>query len=217
MPLQYKAPFSPVDVLEIYTRPARVVENGRIVVKPALSDVEEVEIDEVGTLESFNTDGLRSLLKTMKHIPTMKEKTLRYPGHAKLMETLREIGLFNSQEIEVRGKKVSPADVAAALLFPKWKYEKGEEEFTAMRVIVEGKENGKRKTYTYDLFDRYNMDTHTSSMARTTGYTRTAAAVMVLEGLCWKKGIIPEYLGKAERDSTSLWSTPGSGVVYNRK
>jgi saccharopine dehydrogenase-like NADP-dependent oxidoreductase len=200
LPFQYKAPFSPVDVIEIYTRPARIMENGKVVVKPALSDIEEIEIDQVGTLESFNSDGLRSLLRTMKHIPNMKEKTLRYPGHVKLMATLRDIGFFDERKIEVKNKKVSPLEVAGALLFPKWRYEKGEDEFTAMRVTIAGKEKGKKKTYRYDLFDRYNFATHTTSMARTTGYTCTAAATMVLEGLYRKKGIIPpEYLGKEEK------------------
>ncbi len=200
LPFQYKAPFSPIDVLEEYTRPARIVENGKVVVRKALSEVEEVQFEQIGTLESFNSDGLRSLVKTMKHIPNMKEKTLRYPGHAKLMEALREMGLFSKGEITVRGNKVSPLDVAAALLFPLWKYEQDEEEFTVMRVIVEGREKGRKKSYTYDLLDRYDLVTHTSSMARTTGYTCSAAAVMVLEGMYGRKGTIPpELLGKEEK------------------
>ena len=81
-PFAYKAPFSPVDVIEEYTRPARYVENGNEIVREALTDCEYVDFEEVGTLESFNSDGLRSIIKTMPHIPNMKEKTLRYPGHA---------------------------------------------------------------------------------------------------------------------------------------
>ncbi|MEP7128015.1 MAG: saccharopine dehydrogenase C-terminal domain-containing protein, partial [Chitinophagales bacterium] len=218
LPFQYKAPFSPIDVLEEYTRPARIVENGKVMIRKALSEIEEVQFEHIGTLESFNSDGLRSLVRTMKHIPNMKEKTLRYPGHAKLMEALREMGLFNKEEVEVHGKKVSPLDVAAALLFPKWKYEKGEEEFTVMRVVVEGKENGRKKSYSYDLFDRYDLSTHTSSMARTTGYTCTAAAVMVLEDLYKRKGIIPpEYLGKDEKCFWFLLSyLEERGVMYHK-
>lgn len=87
-PFEYKAPFSPIDVMEEYTRPARYTENGYIVTKPALSDAELVDFEETGTLESFNTDGLRSLLFSMGHIPNMKEKTLRYPGHIDLMKAL---------------------------------------------------------------------------------------------------------------------------------
>src|SRR6185503_12264879 len=84
-PFQYKAPFSPVDVIQEYIRPARLVENGKLVIKPAMSDKEILHFDEAGDLEGFNTDGLRSLVTTMKHIPDMKEKTLRYPGHIDLI------------------------------------------------------------------------------------------------------------------------------------
>lgn len=199
MPYQYKAPFSPVDVLEEYTRPARLVENGFVVTKPALTEPEFIDFDEIGTLEAFNTDGLRTIIKTIP-VKNMKEKTLRYPGHRTMMETLRDTGLFSSDEIELKGQKIRPVDVASKLLFPRWKYEKGEEEFTVMRIIIEGTEKGVKKKYTYDLLDWYDSKTQTSSMERTTGYTCTAVANLVLEKLYTQKGIIPpEYLGKDEK------------------
>jgi len=195
LPWQYKAPFSPIDVIEEYTRPARLVEKGEVVTKPALSEPEFINFDVVGTLEAFNTDGLRTLL-TMD-IPDMAEKTLRYPGHIDLMKTFRDAGFFSSDEIDLKGTKVRPVDVTSKILFPQWKYEEGEEDFTVMRVIVEGEEKDKKKRYTYDLFDRYNHETKTSSMARTTGYTATAAANLLLNGQYKKEGIIsPEMLSE---------------------
>lgn len=199
LPFQYKAPFSPIDVLEEYTRPARIVENHQIVVKPALSDPELFEFDEIGTLEAFNTDGLRSLIKTIP-VKNMKEVTLRYPGHRQLMEAIRDMGFFNHEEIDIHGVKVKPIDVTAKLFFPKWKYEKGEEEFTVMRVIIKGYQNKIPITYTYNLYDEYDTETQTSSMARTTGYTCCAAAELLLQNKFSQKGIIvPEYLGKKEK------------------
>ncbi len=65
-PSEYKAVFSPIDVIEEYVRPARYIENGFEVVRPALSDPEYIFFPEVGTLEAFNTDGLRTLAKTLK-------------------------------------------------------------------------------------------------------------------------------------------------------
>ena len=195
LPFQYKAPFSPIDVIEEYTRPARVVESGKIVSKPALSDAEMIEVEPIGTLEAFNTDGLRTLLKTMK-IPNMKEKTLRYPGHIKYMKMLRDSGFFDKNEIEVNGKNLRPLDFTAQLLFPKWKLEKEEAEFTVMQVKIKGKEQGVEKEYIYNLFDKFDEKTKISSMARTTGYTCTAAARLVLNGSYKSKGISPpEYLG----------------------
>lgn len=194
-PYEYKAPFSPIDVVEEYTRPARVVENGKIVTKPAMSDAEYIEIEPIGTLEAFNTDGLRSLLNTMK-VPNMKEKTLRYPGHIEYMRVLRETGLFGKEPVEVKGVKIRPLDVTTTLLFPMWKLDPEEEEFTIMRLNVIGTEKGQKKTYTYRMFDKFDVDSKTSSMARTTGYTCTAAARLVLNGDFNRKGINPpEYLG----------------------
>jgi len=196
-PWQYKAPFSPVDVIEEYTRPARLVENGKVVTKPALSESELLDFDRVGTLEVFNTDGLRTLLNL--DIPDMAERTLRYPGHIDLMKTLRDTGFFSSEEIEVKGKRVRPVDVTGKILFPQWKYEEGEEDITIMRVIVQGIEKGKGKRYTYDLFDRYDQTTRTSSMSRTTGYTATAAVHILMNGGYKQKGIIsPEMVGEEE-------------------
>jgi lysine 6-dehydrogenase len=104
-PYKYKAPFSPMDVLEEYTRPARTIENGKVVVKPALSELESIEFDQVGSLEAFNTDGLRTLLTTMR-IPFMRERTLRYPGHAALMKILNETGFFKKEPITIGGQKM---------------------------------------------------------------------------------------------------------------
>lgn len=198
-PYQYKAPFSPIDVLEEYTRPARFVENGKLVIREALSDVEHIEFDEIGTLEAFNTDGLRTLLKTMK-IPNMREKTLRYPGHSEYIRVLRETGFFSKEPISINDVQIRPLDVTAKLLFPKWRLDPDEPEFTIMRVTIEGIEDGRRKEYVYDLLDRFDRERRISSMARTTGYTCTAVATLVLEGAFTQKGIIPpEYVGADER------------------
>ncbi|MCS6936890.1 MAG: saccharopine dehydrogenase, partial [Candidatus Bipolaricaulota bacterium] len=162
-------------------------------------DPEYVEFDEIGTLEAFNTDGLRTLLKTMR-IPHMREKTLRYPGHIEYIRVLRETGFLGKEPIEINGMQIRPLDVTAKLLFPQWRLDPDEPEFTIMRVTIEGIENGRRKEYVYELLDRFDSKTKTSSMARTTGYTCTAVATLVLEGIFTQKGIIPpEYIGADER------------------
>lgn len=198
MPFQYKAPFSPADVIEEYLRPARLIENGIEVTKEALSDPETIKVENVGTLEAFNTDGLRTLLKTMK-IPTMIEKTLRYPGHREAILVLKQAGFFSQNSIEVEGKKIKPIDFSAKLLFPLWKLEENEAEFTYMQLHVKGKENGSDKEYLYKMFDSLDERTKTTSMARTTGYTCNAVADLVLNGEYKRKGISPpEFIGEDE-------------------
>jgi saccharopine dehydrogenase-like NADP-dependent oxidoreductase len=196
-PYEYKAVFSPIDVIEEYTRPARYVQNGAVVVKEALSDAELIHFEEVGTLESWNSDGLRSLIKTMPNIPDMIEKTLRYPGCIEYLRVLRETGFFSYDEIEVKGVKVRPIDLTAKLLFPKWKLKPGEEEYTIMRIRIAGDKNGEKKNIQYTVLDRTDKVTGTISMARTTGYTCTAAVNLLLDGKFSRKGICPpEYLGE---------------------
>lgn len=196
-PYEYKAVFSPIDVIEEYTRPARYVQNGAVIIKEALSDPELVHFEGVGTLESWNSDGLRSLIRTMPNIPNMIEKTLRYPGCIEYLRVLRESGFFSYDEIEVKGMKIRPIDVTAKLLFPKWKLKPGEQEFTVMRIKLSGEEEGRPKIYQYDLLDRTNTSTNTLSMARTTGYTCTAAVNLVLDGKFTRTGISPpEFLGE---------------------
>lgn len=194
-PYEYKAPFSPIDVIEEYTRPSRVVEQGVVVQKVALSEPELMNFPEVGTLEAFNTDGLRSLIHTMD-IPNMKEKTLRYPGHIELMRVLRETGFFGSDKMLINGQSVRPIDLTTALLFPKWKLGETEPEFTIMNILVKGQQAGQSFYHKYELLDRYDPITKTSSMARTTGYTCTAITQLVLDGDYTQQGISPpEYVG----------------------
>ena len=199
-PFCYKAPFSPIDVIEEYTRPARYVESGKIITRDALTDSEFVEFDKIGTLESFNSDGLRSIIYTMSHIPNMKEKTLRYPGHIEYIKVLKESGFFDDDSIEVNGTQVSKLDFTSKILFKQWKLEENEEEFTVMRVSLKGLDkDGKEVSIEYDLYDEYCKQTNTSSMARTTGYTATAAVNIVLENLFTEKGVFPpELVGKYE-------------------
>ncbi len=200
-PFCYKAPFSPIDVIEEYTRPARFVENGEMITRDALPDCEYIDFDKVGTLESFNSDGLRSIIFTMPHIPNMKEKTLRYPGHVEYVKVLKESGFFNSKEIEINGTKISPLDFTSKILFNEWKLGETEEELTVMRVTVKG-ENKKEETeeIVYNLHDEYCNKTQTSSMARTTGYTAASAANLFLEGMFSEKGVFPpELVGKHEK------------------
>ncbi len=189
-PFYYKAPFSPVDVIQEYIRPARLVESGQIVTKPALSERELMDFGKAGTLEAFNTDGLRSLIYTMGHITDMKEKTLRYPGHIDLILSLQQAGFFSEEQIMVNDRSFTPLDFTSRILVDQWKLGVEEEEFTVMKVLVKGE----GKTIAYDLYDTYDPLTKTSSMARTTGYTCTAAVRLITDKLFTEKGVFPPEL-----------------------
>ena len=217
-PYEYKAVFSPLDVIEEYIRPARYVENGKLVVRPALSDPEYLNLPGVSSLVAFNSDGLRTLVRTLD-IPNMKEKTLRYPGHIEKIAVLRETGFFGQEPVEIHGMRVRPIDLTARLLFPIWKLQPGETDITVMQVVVEGEKDGRRVRHAYDLFDRFDAASGVHSIARTTGYTATAAVRLLAGGLYGRKGIIPpEYVGEEPACvEFMLKELADRGVVYKHK
>ena len=188
-PFEYAVVFSATDVLEEYTRPARIVEEGRVVTRPALSEIETVEVPGVGTLEGFLTDGLRTLLATIP-ARSMKEKTLRYPGHASAMRSLRECGFLDAEPLEAGGLAVSPRAVTEKLLGRAWKLGEGEEEFTYMDVAVRGRDSsGSPRRYRFELLDRTAGGV--TSMARTTGFPCAVLAAMLARGQYRAPGVQP--------------------------
>jgi lysine 6-dehydrogenase len=194
-PWEYRIVFSATDVIEEYTRPARLVEDRQVVTKPALSEVTRFDLPGVGTLEAFLTDGLRTLLSTVK-ARNLREQTLRWPGHAEKMRLLRDAGFFGDEPIEAGGTRVAPRAVAEALLFPMWKRPEGEEEFTVLRVESHGSRAGRPVRLVHDLFDRTDVRTGATSMARTTGFPCVIAALLLASGAFREPGVFPlEVLG----------------------
>jgi saccharopine dehydrogenase-like NADP-dependent oxidoreductase len=180
-----------------------------------LTDNATMEFDGVGPLACLHTDGLRTLLRTME-IPDMWEETLRYPGHADQMRVLRDAGFLGTDPVDVNDVEIRPIDLVATLIAPHWVFQPGEPDLTIMRLIIAGEEDGKPVTYTYDLHDEYDPETGTLSMARTTGYTCTAVARLVLEGGFKQKGICPpEFVGMTDgcREQVEKYLAD-RGVVY---
>tara|TARA_B100000287_G_scaffold44233_2_gene39775 strand:- start:816 stop:1904 length:1089 start_codon:yes stop_codon:yes gene_type:complete len=142
----YMAPFSPNDVIAEYTRPARVIRGSREAILPALSEIHEIDVPEMGTMEAFLTDGLRSLIHS---IPSeeLSEYTIRWPGHIQKFVGIRDSGLIDHDE-----------------LTNEWKYDPSIPEFTWMEVIAEGSEGN---TMSWTVNDHGRTDGH--SMARCTG------------------------------------------------
>ena len=216
-PWGYKAVFSPIDVIEEYTRPVRIKKNGKIEVEDALSKCEVVKFDKIGEFEAWNTDGLRTLLSTT-NIPNLMELTIRHIGTIEPVKALRDSGFFSTEGININGKITRPIDLTTNLLFSQWKMRPNEKDMTLMRIIIEGIENGKPRKVMYDLVDFYDSKTDTTSMARTTGYTCTAIANLLLENKYNTSGIIaPEILGQDEIAYNYIIKyLADRGVVYNK-
>ena len=198
-PWGYRAVFSPADVLEEYVRPCRIRRGGREVDVPALTEVEPIEVPGIGTLEAFLTDGLRTLLRTLP-APELVEKTLRWPGHAALAATLRDSGFLDTKPFQIGSIEITPRAVTEAVLVRAWTLEPGEEEFTLLRVIVEGSRGGRRERVTWELLDRTDPATGATSMARTSGFPAAIVARLLAAGRIAGTGVLPPELLAQDRD-----------------
>jgi len=218
-PWEYAAPFSPADVIEEYIRPARIKVGGLVNERSALSGVEPIEFPEIGTLEAFYTDGLRSLLTTVA-CPAMEEKTLRYPGYAKRISLLRDTGFFDTEPIEINGQRIAPRDLTLKLLEPAWYLDELMDEFTLMRIQVTGGEESPYKRINWELLDRTDRYRNETSMARTTGFPAAIAARAMLNGkVSLRPGVHPpETLARDEAFIAALLAELKSrGVLYRKQ
>jgi lysine 6-dehydrogenase len=179
-PLNYQVVYSLEGVLDYYTTRSWVLRNGRRSQVTALSEREPVEFPApVGTLEAFHTAGGLSTMafRYEGKIPEMEYKTLRYPGHAEIMETIRDLGLLDLDPVDVKGLKVAPRDVFVAAVGPKLTKPHGKD-LLALRVIVRGTKGGAPAERRFDLDDRYDESRGISAMMRTTGYSLSITGQM---------------------------------------
>ena len=183
-PLNYQIVYSLEGVLDYYTTLSWVLRQAKRTQVKALSELEPIEFPKpIGTLEAFHTAGGLSTMafRYEDKIPTMEYKTLRYPGHAKIMEAIRDLGLLEQDPIEVNGMQVSPRAVAVAAMGPRLT-KPDSADLVALRVIVSGKKAGKPKTFEWDLVDRYDASTGISAMERTTGFSLAITGLMQVRG-----------------------------------
>ena len=198
-PLGYVVTWSVANLLDEYSRKAKIVKNGEIVEVEALTGLEKVKFPGVGTLEAFYTDGLRTLLHTVKGVKNMWEKTLRYPGHAEKIKMLEALGFFDEDPIDVRNTRLPPREVTTELL--KKKLRRPEiKDILAMKVDVSGIAEGSRRCYSYHLLDRYDTENGITAMARTTAYPASIIGQLIASKVIEEKGVIPlEKLGVKDR------------------
>ncbi len=212
-PLNYQIVYSLEGVLDYYTTQSSIVRDGAQQPVTALSEIEAVDFGEgLGTLEAFHTAGG---LSTMGHrytgrIPTMEYKTLRYPGHAQIMEAIRDLGFFGLEPVEVKGQRVVPRDVALAVMGPRLTKPHGRD-LVALRVVVEGDVGGSTVSRGWELIDRYDAERGVSAMMRTTGYSlsitgQLQAARVIPSGVCTPDECVPaeRYVAELARRGIAI-------------
>jgi len=190
-PLNYQIVYSLEGVLDYYTTLSWVLRDGKRTRVKALSEIEDVSFaPPVGKLEAFHTAGGLSTMafRYEGRIPTMEYKTLRYPGHAHIMEAIRELGLLDLTPVDVKGMKVIPRDLFVSAVGPRLTKPKGHD-LVALRVTVEGSKDGKAKKVGWELLDYYDASHHISAMMRTTGYSLSITGQMQAAGEITPAGV----------------------------
>src|SRR5688572_16559443 len=205
-PLNYQIVYSLEGVLDYYTTLSWVLRGGKRTRVKALSEREPVVFPSpLGTLEAFHTAGGLSTMafRYEGRIPTMEYKTLRYPGHAALMEAIRELGLLDLEPVELKGHKVVPRDAFIATVGPKLKKPDGRD-LVALRVTASGKKNGKPTTVGWELLDYYDAEKGISAMERTTGYSLAITGLMQARKQVQPGVLTPDVAIPAEPYITAL-------------
>ncbi|HUF30095.1 MAG TPA: saccharopine dehydrogenase C-terminal domain-containing protein [Gemmatimonadaceae bacterium] len=201
-PLNYQIVYSLEGVLDYYTTLSWVLRDGKLTQVPALSEVESVVFEEpVGELEAFHTAGGLSTmgLRYEGKIPTMEYKTLRYPGHAKIMEAIRDLGLLELDPVDVDGIKVIPRELFIAAAGPRLRKPESPD-MVALRVTVEGTRNGRDTALGWEVLDYYDVEHGVSAMMRTTGYSIAITGQMQAWGQVRGAGVLtPDEAVPADR------------------
>jgi saccharopine dehydrogenase-like NADP-dependent oxidoreductase len=103
-PYGYAVSWALTDLVDEYTRPARFRRHNAVQTLPACAEQELVNIDGVGEMESFLSDGCRTLLAM--DIEEITEKTLRWPGHVEAIQPLVANGnLIEEFQAKCAGRK----------------------------------------------------------------------------------------------------------------
>ncbi|MFM8302475.1 MAG: saccharopine dehydrogenase family protein [Gemmatimonadota bacterium] len=214
-PLNYQIVYSIEGVLDYYTTLSWIIRDGKQLQMKALSEIEPIHFDApVGELEAFHTAGGLSTMafRYQGKIPNMEYKTLRYPGHAKIMEAIRELGLLELEPVQVKGTTVVPREVAIAQMQPRLT-KQNSPDLVALRVVVTGTKGGKPITHTFELVDRYDAAHGISAMMRTTGYSLSITGQLQAEGAVSPAGVhTPDECMPGERYIAEL-AKRGIGIA----
>lgn len=184
-PLNYQVVYSLEGVLDYYTTRSWVLREGEPVQVEALSEIEQVELPGLGALEAFHTAGGLSTMaqRYQGRLRSMEYKTLRYPGHADAMRMMRDLGLFDLEPVDVRGRKIAPRDAFLAIVGPRLRKDpRTSPDLVALRVEVLGRLAGRRTTLRWDLVDRYDPLTGITAMMRTTGFSLAITGALQADG-----------------------------------
>ena len=219
-PLNYRIVYAVESLLDFYERKALILKKGKIKEVPPLSGIESIQFPHpFSEMECFYTDGLSSLVHTMKGKikGELAEKTIRHKGHAQGIKILKECGFFSRQPIKLHNTKVIPRELLEVLLDSKMKLGK-ERDATLLRIVVEGKKSSKPTTHIFEMIDLYDSEKDYTSMGKTTSFPASIAAQMIASGKIAQRGsLFPEEIFQSELYQPLMDALNDRGVVVTHK
>jgi len=194
-PLNYRILYAVNSLLGLYERKVPILRDGKAKKVLPLSGLESISFEPpFSEMECFYTDGLNSLIHTMKGKikKELWEKTIRHKGHRQEIKTLQACGLFSTKPVRVYGQRIIPREVLEVLLDSRIKLGK-DRDVTLLRVIVSGKKSEKDRTHVFEMVDHYDTRKGYTSMAKTTSFPASIAAQMIESGEIRRRGsLFPE-------------------------
>lgn len=182
-PFNYKLTFNMEGLVTEYDYSAVAVREGKVIEVPTLTEVERLEIHQLGEMEAFVTSGGTSTAPhtLVDRVANYEYKTIRFPGHAGLMKIFKDFGFWSEEEVEVKGTRVVPKDVFNAVFGPKLA-EFVDDDQCAVRAVGTGMKDGKPARIQIDIFDKQDPATGFTSMERLTGFSAAIVTREVAEG-----------------------------------
>jgi len=193
-PLNYQIVFSAEGLLNEYWEPCVLIEGGKKKTVKPMTGLEQLEFDGIGNLEAFYTSGGTSTLPDTFEgkVDFLDYKTIRYPGHCRLMKSMLEIGLGSREKVKINGRMIQPRAVFKAVLDKNLTF--GEPDLVLVRLTFTGEKNGARREVVYEIVDREDTKTGLTAMMRTTAFPAAIIAWMAAVGQITARGVKPQEI-----------------------
>ncbi len=215
-PLNYQVVYSLDGVIDYYTTPSFVIRDGKPFEVEALTELEHLEFDEIGTLEAVHTAGGSSLLpwRYEGKVDRLEYKTLRFPGHFEIMKSIRELGLMSLDAVNVKDVPVVPRDLLIAVLRPL--LTRTDPDQVILRVTATGILNGEEVTHRWDLLDKEDEESGITAMERTTGFTLSLVGLLMGRDVIDVTGVMPPDEGIPADVYLEEMAKRGIDIRYSR-
>ncbi len=190
-PLEYQLVFSPYGLINEYAEDALVLENGQILTKPSMTNLEALQFpDPYGTLEAFLTSGGCSTLPyTYKdHIDSLDYKTIRYPGHCAKIKTLIDLGFASIQPVQIQDNTFVPRDLLAQLLSRNLPH--NQPDVVLVRLTAQATTKNQKQEVIYQIIDTYDHTHRHTAMMRMTAFPVAITAQLVLQKTITATGVL---------------------------